>query len=59
MADDTLGHLMVVSSNVSQVETVQNQFEATLVEDNAECSSVFASRVVAQVLKDVALRSDW
>ncbi|KAM8708622.1 hypothetical protein ACLKA7_015573 [Drosophila subpalustris] len=57
--DDTLGHLMVVISNSTQLETVRDQFEATLVENSAECSSVFASRVVAKILNNVTLRNDW
>ncbi|XP_034481996.1 aspartate aminotransferase, cytoplasmic-like [Drosophila innubila] len=57
--DDTLGHLMIVISNSTQVETVRNQFEATLVENNAECSSVFASRVVAKILNNPTLLNEW
>jgi len=50
---------MVVISNNTHLETVRDQFEATLVENNAQCSSVFASRLVAKILTNATLRHDW
>ncbi|KAH8307135.1 hypothetical protein KR044_005688, partial [Drosophila immigrans] len=57
--DEALGHLMAVVSNATHLETVKNQFESSLLEHNAQCSTVFASRVVAKVLTNATLRQDW
>ncbi|KAH8370854.1 hypothetical protein KR093_005212, partial [Drosophila rubida] len=57
--DETLGHLMAVVSNVTHLDTVRHQLESSVLEHNAQCSSIFASRVVAKVLTNTTLRNDW
>ncbi|XP_002132793.2 aspartate aminotransferase, cytoplasmic-like [Drosophila pseudoobscura] len=57
--NETVGHLMVVLSNVAQVHAFRGQFESMLLDKNAECSSVHSSRIVAKILTDEKLRSEW
>ncbi|XP_062131716.1 aspartate aminotransferase, cytoplasmic-like [Drosophila sulfurigaster albostrigata] len=57
--DEALGHLMAVVSNATHLESVKDQLESSLLEHNAQCSSVFASRVVSKVLTNATLRQDW
>ncbi|XP_022221403.2 aspartate aminotransferase, cytoplasmic-like [Drosophila obscura] len=57
--NETVGQLMVVPANASQLSAVRGQFESMLLDTNAECSSVHASRIVAKILNDDKIRSDW
>ncbi|XP_034656573.1 aspartate aminotransferase, cytoplasmic-like [Drosophila subobscura] len=57
--NETVGQLMVVLANSAQLNAVRGQFESMLLDKNAECSSVYASRVVAKILSDDKIRSDW
>lgn len=58
-ADESLGQLMIVAGNKTQLETIRSQFESMLLDHGRQCSSTLASRVVTKILNDQRLHRDW
>lgn len=59
IADESVGHLMVVVNNTTQLVTVRSQFERILLDHDKQCASSIVSSVVAKVLTTRRLRKDW
>lgn len=59
VADESVGHLMVVVNNTTQLETVRSQLERILLDHDKQCASSIVSSVVAKVLTTKRLRKDW
>lgn len=58
-ADESLGQLMIVAGNKTQLQTIRSQFESMLLDHGRQCSSTLASRVVTKILNDQRLHRDW